>query len=130
MSGWGQDQVSTVQSSVYDSPKTTNNNNNVGTAEIQDSEDLRTQWPAQTPLDYARYNEVPMNASAAQGVPPSGGIDILEDAVGGRVGRWHHEARIYEWNEEYGDIGPAHEELEKQLFGSDNHVKSGTQIDE
>jgi ATP-dependent RNA helicase DDX3X len=35
------------------------------------------------------------------------------------------QAAIYEWNDEYGDVGPRFEELEKQLFGSENHVKTG-----
>lgn len=35
------------------------------------------------------------------------------------------QAAVYEWNDEYGDVGPRFEELEKQLFGAKNHVRAG-----
>ena len=35
------------------------------------------------------------------------------------------KAAVYEWNDEYGDVGPRFEELEKQLFGAENHVRAG-----
>ena len=43
-------------------------------------------------------------------------------------GDWANKAAIYEWKEEYGEIGPRFEALEKQLFGAD-HVRSGIKFD-
>jgi hypothetical protein len=36
---------------------------------------------------------------------------------------------VYEWKEEYGDIGPRFEALEKELFGSEFHVRTGIKFD-
>lgn len=36
---------------------------------------------------------------------------------------------MYEWKEEYGDIGPRFEDLEKHLFGSEFHVRTGIKFD-
>jgi ATP-dependent RNA helicase DDX3X len=56
-------------------------------------------------------------------------IRIGEDpdvAVGGvKLGQWASDAAVYEWTDEYGDVGPRFAELEKQLFGAENHVRSG-----
>jgi ATP-dependent RNA helicase DDX3X len=52
-------------------------------------------------------------------------------AVGGLLpGQWSSNAAVYEWNEEYGDVGPAFADLEKQLFGSEFHVRQGIQFDQ
>lgn len=32
-------------------------------------------------------------------------------------GNWEGNAAIYEWDEEYGEVGPQHPELELMLFG-------------
>jgi len=51
-------------------------------------------------------------------------------AVGGLApGQWAGNAAVYEWNEEYGDVGPRFADLEKQLFGSEFHVKAGIRFD-
>ncbi|PKK43691.1 hypothetical protein CI102_12241 [Trichoderma harzianum] len=42
---------------------------------------------------------------------------------------WDGNARIYQWSDEYGDVGPAFEELEVELFGSaedrNKHIGGG-----
>jgi ATP-dependent RNA helicase DDX3X len=39
-------------------------------------------------------------------------------------------ARVYEWKEEYGDLGPRIPEFEKELFGNPaNHGDSGAGLD-
>ncbi|KAJ5124158.1 DEAD/DEAH box RNA helicase [Penicillium bovifimosum] len=43
---------------------------------------------------------------------------------------WASVATRYEWNDDYGEIGPAVPELEKQLFGSDHVGRAGDKIDE
>ena len=41
------------------------------------------------------------------------------------VPAWAANAVKYEWSEEYGDVGPQFEELEKVLFGDENQMKTG-----
>jgi ATP-dependent RNA helicase DDX3X len=61
----------------------------------------------------------------ASGESASGASQIT-GAVGGlQDGDWLSNAAVYEWNEDYGEVGPAFPELEKQLFGSDLHVNAG-----
>lgn len=39
------------------------------------------------------------------------------------------QAAVYEWNDEFGDVGPRFEELENQLFGAENHVRAGVNFE-
>lgn len=45
--------------------------------------------------------------------------------TGGHDAEWHGSARVYEWKEEYGDVAPAHPELEKILFGGEHVIRKG-----
>ncbi|KAJ4542365.1 hypothetical protein HRR83_007071 [Exophiala dermatitidis] len=38
---------------------------------------------------------------------------------------WAHNAQKYEWQEDYGDVGPRHEELEKELFRAEHINRAG-----
>ncbi|KAF4626771.1 hypothetical protein G7Y89_g11387 [Cudoniella acicularis] len=69
-------------------------------------------------------------AEAAQGAEGAqANINELGGAVGGiRVGDWSCNAIVYEWKDEYGDVGPKFPLLEQQLFGSEFHVKAGIQF--
>ncbi|KAJ5118951.1 hypothetical protein N7448_010657 [Penicillium atrosanguineum] len=42
---------------------------------------------------------------------------------------WACNAKCYEWSDEFGDVGPKNEELEKQLFNADNMTRAGLQLD-
>ena len=42
---------------------------------------------------------------------------------------WAANAQKYEWSDEYGDIGPEHPDLEKQLFGGDFLVRRGQELE-
>lgn len=42
---------------------------------------------------------------------------------------WAHEAERYEWQEDYGDVGPEVPELEAQLFKGDLRTKIGQHLD-
>lgn len=79
-------------------------------------------WVAKSEYDYSTYmksgKELVAEAAAQEGVE-----------AGVEVGGWASNAAIYEWNEEYGDVGPNHPELEKQLFGSENHVRVGIKFE-
>lgn len=38
---------------------------------------------------------------------------------------WAANATRYEWEDEYGDVGPEFKELEVMLFGDEDHVRAG-----
>lgn len=42
---------------------------------------------------------------------------------------WAGNAKRYEWKDEYGDVGPRNEELEKQLFNVDDLSHAGLRLD-
>lgn len=44
-------------------------------------------------------------------------------------GAFDGSARIYEWNDEYGDVGPSIPDLEKELFGNPEDGDSGEGLD-
>lgn len=70
-------------------------------------------WVAKSGYDYEEYNKT--NQQLHDDAAASGVVN----------GEWAANADRYEWKEEYGDVGPEFPELEKQLFGSDLHVRSG-----
>lgn len=43
---------------------------------------------------------------------------------------WASAAARYEWKDEYGDVGPRNEELEKQLFGGEFMSRAGHRFEE
>ena len=66
------------------------------------------EFPEQVPFDYATAN---VSANEALGLS------------------WFSNAKVYEWNEDYGDVsGPADPELEKELFSSQYHSEEGNQM--
>lgn len=74
-------------------------------------------WVEKVNYDYELYNKSAKelkDESAASGVT---------------VGDWASNAAKYEWNEEYGDVGPKFKELEEQLFGSEFRMKKGIQFE-
>lgn len=70
-------------------------------------------WTAKTAYDYEQYTKT--------------NKELIDDAAAGGVamGEWASNAGRYEWKDDYGDVGPRFEELEKMLFGSEFHVRSG-----
>lgn len=97
-------------------------------------------WVVAKKYDYETYNkstkeQAEARAAVADGADPDTepAADAAEDAetetlaVGGlRPGEWASSGAIYEWNEEYGDVGPKFPDLEDQLFGkNNNHVRQG-----
>lgn len=66
-------------------------------------------------------------AQAKHGDPaPSSSVEQVDTE---EVAGWMHKAVKYEWQEEYGDVGPEVPELEKQLFGGDTRTKTGQFLD-
>lgn len=43
---------------------------------------------------------------------------------------WASSAAKYEWSDEYGDVGPPNEELEKMLFHSEFISRAGIKLDQ
>ncbi len=80
-------------------------------------------WVAKTSYDYEKYNKSSKELAEA---PAVGGLGTGDDAVGGVApGDWASNAAVYQWDDEYGEIGPEFPELERQLFGLENHVRTG-----
>ena len=62
-------------------------------------------WSERTPYDYAEYADY-------------------------KSADWAGIAARYEWDDEYGDVGPANEELEKMLFNNAFIVRAGQALAE
>ncbi|KAH8802797.1 P-loop containing nucleoside triphosphate hydrolase protein [Xylogone sp. PMI_703] len=92
-------------------------------------------WIEKTAYDYNKYNQT--NRELAQAPEGAGGEDgqspaeeVLTEAVGGLAPNdWASNGAKYEWDDSFGDVGPRFPELEKQLFGTENHVKTGIQFE-
>lgn len=72
-------------------------------------------WVEPEKYDYDAYNANPKEPGEAP----------LDPAF--ELPTWAANAIKYEWKDEYGDVGPAHPELEAMLFGKDNRVIEGSQ---
>ena len=84
-----------------------------GDAEVQEDPAAKG-WVAKTPYDYNTFN-----ASIK---------DIEAGERAGEVEDWAAGAQKYEWSDDFGDIGPAVPELEKQLFGDGFSMRSGIEF--
>ncbi len=95
----------------------------IATAKLSGKTPQEYGWVEKTTHDYATYLKTNKELAEAQANAPA---EEVADAVGGvRQGDWAHNAAIYTWDDEFGDVGPKFPELERQLFGSEYHVKSG-----
>lgn len=64
----------------------------------------------------------PTATAAIQDTKPAGWVDqqtndYSSDAPGIVTQAWDGSARVYEWSDEFGDVGPKLPELEMELFG-------------
>lgn len=80
--------------------------------------------PAQKARDYGFPERVAYDYSVY-----SGNRKNAENGKAGEVPMWFGEAAVYEWNDEYGDIGPEVPELEWELFRNDYRMQPGNKID-
>ncbi|RFU33669.1 hypothetical protein B7463_g2714, partial [Scytalidium lignicola] len=91
-------------------------------------------WIAKTAYDYDKYNQTNRElAQAHEGeageASQSPAEEVLTEAVGGLAPNdWASNGAKYEWDDSFGDVGPRFSELEKQLFGAENHVKTGIEF--
>ena len=85
------------------------------------------EWMKPEKYDYKIFNASirEEREAAERGVAEreGGGVDTTQDTP-----VWATNAVKYEWNDEYGDIGPAHPELEKQLFRNEHITRQGDKI--
>ena len=75
------------------------------------------QWAEPQKFDYNTYNAGPRDAVSAAG---AAGAEAEANAPS-----WASSAMKYEWSEEYGDVAPRHEALEKMLFKDENRMETG-----
>lgn len=68
-------------------------------------------WVEPVKYDYDTYNADRKDLEATEGQSD--------------LPSWAANATKYEWSDEYGDVGPAHPELEKMLFRDEFHVTEG-----
>ncbi|KAL2065460.1 hypothetical protein VTL71DRAFT_3130 [Oculimacula yallundae] len=87
-------------------------------------------WVEPTKYDYETYNKSTKEMADAQ-ASSGGDLGDSDDlGVGGfAVGDWASNAAVYTWSDDYGDVVPRFPELEKQLFGSENHVRTGIKFE-
>lgn len=74
-------------------------------------------WVAPTEYDYSKYVDDPLS------VKPVGDPAQLD------APEWAAKAAKYEWNDEYGDVGPANPDLEQMLFHNDLINRTGLKMD-
>lgn len=73
-------------------------------------------WAEPQKFDYDTYNANPKDK-----VPVEAGEDD-------NVPLWAANASKYEWSDEYGDVAPRDERLERMLFGDEHQVREGDQF--
>ncbi|KAF7509314.1 hypothetical protein GJ744_008208 [Endocarpon pusillum] len=71
-------------------------------------------WAEPSSYDYEEYGKEPKDATGVDSTMPA----------------WGHNAQKYEWKEEYGEVGPRNEELEKMLYHSEFITRQGIKFDE
>ena len=76
-------------------------------------------WGSRQEYDYSKYTEGPRDKTAPA---PEGA------ALQGNLPSWAANAAKYEWDDEYGDVGPEHEELKQMLFGDEHKMQQGQEL--
>ena len=71
--------------------------------------------------DRLRNNPIPFNYQPAQDDPN-------EDVPTSSEAKWLSDAVIYQWDDDFGDVGPHNPDLEKILFEDDNLQRAGEAI--
>lgn len=71
-------------------------------------------WAEPSSYDYEEYAKPAKDATVIDATMPM----------------WGHNAQKYEWKEEYGDVGPRNEELERMLYHSEFITRQGLKFDQ
>lgn len=92
-------------------------------------------WAEPVGYDYSRYQRNNAPRAGTDGAVVDGtiggdgdGIAVGDSATDFEPPAWESAAARYEWKDDYGDIGPAFPELEKILFGDEDHVRAGPNL--
>ena len=133
MSGWEQVAAAlpeaapavppTADAGVVNAENTQEGDTAANTEEAAGKDPQQHGWVAKTDYDYTTYMKSSKELQEAEAAAKESA------AAGVEVGGWASNAAIYEWDEDFGDVGPEHPELEKQLFGSENHVRVGIKFE-
>ena len=92
-------------------------------------------WVQPTTYNYGAKAPVTVlrgeDAEAKPDAAPAAEGEGADDAPSTRFGQstWSHDAAKYEWKEEYGDVGPRDEKLEKELFYGEHLNRKGAKLD-
>lgn len=140
MTGWGMSEVAAAlpdATAVLPTPETgaaeITNRQDAGAVQAQNPQEAggaaptknpqEHGWVAKTDYDYSTYMKSSKELAEAEAT-------AKESAdLGVEVSGWASNAAIYDWDDDYGDVGPRHPELEAQLFGSENHVRMGIKFE-
>ncbi|KAI9674046.1 MAG: hypothetical protein M1829_003889 [Trizodia sp. TS-e1964] len=75
-------------------------------------------WVGKVKFDYDTYNATNKENQEKQEAENSAAAPT-----------WAANAKVYEWDDEYGDVGPPLPELERELFGSENVMRTGDEFE-
>ena len=75
-------------------------------------------WGDRQEYDYAKYTAGPREKTGS----------VPSDQPQAETLTWAANAAKYEWLDDYGDVGPKHEELEKMLFGGEHKMVQGNEF--
>ena len=78
----------------------------------------KAEWAAPEGYDYGKYNAGPRDK-----IDPA-----LDSHQPQEESNWAAHAARYEWDDEFGDIGPDHEPLKKMLFGDEHQMEQGDEF--
>lgn len=97
--------------------------NKVSNVQIKNEEAINrvkeAKWGDREEYDYAKYTAGPRDKAA-----PAPELDQPQtDAP-----TWAANAAKYEWDNDYGDVGPVHKELETMLFGDEHKMEQGQEF--
>jgi ATP-dependent RNA helicase DDX3X len=84
-------------------------------------------YTSKAPVTALNRNETEAHPDAAPAAEGEGVEDVPISRY--RPSNWSHDAAKYEWSEEFGDVGPRDEQLEKDLFHGEFINRAGAKIE-
>ncbi len=77
------------------------------------------KWGDRQEYDYAKYTAGPRDKTTSASVSDQPQADAPS---------WAANAAKYEWIDDYGDVGPDHDELKNMLFGDEHKMEQGEEF--
>ncbi|KAJ9608379.1 hypothetical protein H2200_007367 [Cladophialophora chaetospira] len=84
-------------------------------------------YKATAPITILNGDASEAQPDAAQAAEGDGAEDLKVSTY--RETTWSHDAKRSEWKEEYGDVGPRDEQLERDLFHGEHINRAGAKLD-